>query len=217
MPFAKELAVDGESFLQWQKPFLLFDVAPSRPTDKWDDRDKVMSPCGRWAYTHNLLRRGEQLTTVSGNRKGTVVFDCDVYFPTLVEVNKRSLEARGVWMSTTPMEVFTLRAGIRRSTKDVIVAGLGLGYQLMQVCARRKVKSVTVVELCEGLADWLWPVIETKCNGKAKLVKGDARKLLPEMTADVALIDIWDSYGGNAFYPRCPNIGYVWCWGGSYV
>ena len=35
-----------------------------------------------------------------------------------------------------------------------------------------------------------------------------------ELLPDVALVDIFPGYGGNSF-PRCPNIGRVWCWGSA--
>lgn len=39
---------------------------------------------------------------------------------------------------------------------------------------------------------------------------------VPKLAADVALIDIFHSYGGNDFV-ACPYITRVWCWGSQYV
>ena len=61
--------------------------------------------------------------------------------------------------------------------------------------------------------NWVLPQLEL--NGKdVEFVIGDAKKLVPEMTAASALIDIYKGYGWNTF-PRCPNIKKVWVWGSA--
>lgn len=213
--FEPALGLDGDSYLKWQERYLLFpDLEPGSPMDP--DQPRVWSPSKRYYYSHNLLPQGARLRIMSGNRQGFVVFDRSVFFPTLVEQTDYS---RRVWMSTTPMEVFTLRSGIRRAKGDVIVAGLGLGYQLSAICEKSSVKSVRVVEKDLELSQWLGKRIVSRCcaETKPRIIVGDAHTLLPVMTGDVAIVDIWDSYGGNHFGPICPDINHVWCWGSSSI
>ena len=120
-------------------------------------------------------------------------------------------------MSLTPMEMVTLRGGIRFAKKHTVVAGLGLGHQLIEVSRKKSVKKITLVESSQELVDWLLPRIKTFMgDAKLKVVVGDAKKLVPKMTADVALIDIFRSYGSNDFV-ECPKIPRVWCWGSAEI
>jgi len=50
------------------------------------------------------------------------------------------------------------------------------------------------------------------------VIVGDAYEVLPTLSADVALVDIFPSYGGNEaammqLRKRCPKIKKMWGWG----
>lgn len=174
----------------------------------------IVSPCGRWAYRERLLPKARELSTYYGSESGSVWFNDDIAIPMLHELDH--YDKHNPWMSFTPMEFFTLRPGTRYAKGHTIVAGLGLGWQLTQVCAKKSVKSVTLIEKDASLVDWILPQLET--HGKlAEVVVGDAEELAPKMTADVALIDIFKNYGDNELRKPCPNIDRVWCWGSARI
>ncbi len=186
------------------------------------------SPCGRWRYAKMTLRRGKGLWTAYGKERGDVFFDDDVALPgvfqrphpwgPLTEPSHLWACSERPYMSMTPMEVISLRPGIRRAKGDVIIAGLGMGYQLIEVSKRKKVTSLRLIEISRGLVDWLFPVIEPHLGCEVEIIVGNVYEVLPELEADVALIDVFTRYGGNAYErdrlrKRCPGIGYIWAWG----
>ncbi len=126
-------------------------------------------------------------------------------------------------MSFTPMEFFTLRSGTKLAKGHTIVAGLGMGYQLEQVCKKRSVKKVTLIEKDQEIVDWIFPRLDL--NGKeVDVIIGDAEELILDMTADVALIDIYKGYGGNGdgivdriYRSKNGKIGKVWVWGSANI
>jgi hypothetical protein len=183
----------------------------------------VDSPEGNWRYVHSLLKKGQKLSTWYGSKIGDIMFDGDVVIPSIFKKDEyQEWNVDAPWMSISPAEIISLRGGTRRAKGDVIVAGLGLGHQLMEVAARKKVKSITLVEIDQELVDWLVPVIEPivtkRFNKPLKVIVGNAYKVMPKLTADVALVDIFKDYGNNDWEQRdlrntCPNIKYIWCWG----
>lgn len=202
MPFELDLGIDGDSYQRWVNSRMLFpNVVPSLLGDDF-------RAYGSFKYRHRQLPRGEFLRTFCGRRLGRVCFSTPVSVPVLDEGGR-------TWMSLTPAEVFSLRAGTKLARGRVIIGGLGLGHQLIEVTHKRSVREVVVVEKERALLTWLWPRIQEHC-GKApvEVVEGAAEKVIPTMEADVALVDIEPSYGYNTF-PRCPNVGRLWVWGSS--
>jgi len=225
------LAVDWEDDIKWErrlnikgksyKPKSLFKVKPSsqHPNDEENEACLILSPSKKFCYYERTLPKGSELFTAKGRYQGNVLFDSKVRIPALFERDFRQEDKvvwrDSPWMSYTPMEYITLRCGTRYAKGTVVVAGLGMGYQLEKVAARSKVKKIVLVEQSEELAEWIMPQLEL--NGHdVEVVIGDAKKLIPEMEADAALIDIYRGYGGNEF-PRCPNINKVWVWGSQYA
>ncbi len=172
---------------------------------------------GRFQYENQVLPAGKPLQTWLGNRKGVVKFDRDITIPSLfdLEILAKGWN-RNPWMSITPSEIFTLRAGTKRAKKHTVVAGLGLGYQLVDVMKRKQVTQVTLVEKERDVVKLVLPRLKKYLPDKPlKVMVGDAKILVPKLTADVALIDIFESFGWNRF-PPCPNIPSVWIWGGKH-
>jgi hypothetical protein len=226
-----------EQFLTLQaktyKPFSLFKV-PTLPSNDVNDaalEQTVHSPKRQFCYVEKRVKTGTRLQTVNGRRKGDVMWDGPVTIPCLHERDRYSKDRWDVnpWMSLTPMEIMTLRSGTRRAKGRTIVAGLGLGYQLIEVSKRRQVKELVLLEKSAELVDWLLPRIKPLLHCELKdVVIGDAYKKLPKMKADVALIDIFPSYGENRFTQYVdvhgrsyreeqpvptPGIKSIWCWG----
>lgn len=200
-------------------PHAVNDLAPAQFVD---------SPCGAWRYCVKELPTGARLDTYNGRKKGDVLFDGSVRLPALHDRERYHREGEAPrwnmlpWMSLTPMEVFSLRPGTRRAKGAVIVAGLGLGHQLIEVSKRKKVTSLTLVERERSLVDWLLPILRPHLGCEIDVIVGDAYEVLPKMQADVCLLDIFRGYGGNKddadrVRETSPGIGFVWAWGSQYV
>jgi len=185
----------------------------------------VLSPSGRFCYAKKILPPNGMLATLSGRKHGHVFFDAPVMIPMLFE-RKQSGERfydfpEEPWMSLTPMELFSLRPGTKLTKGHTVIAGLGLGHQLIEVSHRPTVRAITLVEKNPELVSWLLPRIRTHMDPRVPLrvIVGSAYDIVPQLTADVALIDIFPRYGGNRETWRyktrgCPAIGRVWVWGG---
>ena len=90
-------------------------------------------------YCVKTLPKGVQLATYYGKSRGSVIFDGPVFIPAIHERDSFDL-----WMSLTPMEMITLRGGVRAAKGHTVVAGLGLGYQLIEISKKKSVKKVTL-------------------------------------------------------------------------
>jgi hypothetical protein len=237
------LTIKAETWPSWD----LFSPPPSTCHDVNDETDEsklVFSPCGRFVFYRKTLKKGGKLLTLSGSREGNVMFDGDVYIPALHEKTRNGERwHEHPWMSVTPMELMTQRPGVRFAKGHTIVGGLGMGWALVQILLKKTVTRVTLVERSQALVDWLLPRVKqlhlSAFDKQLDIVVGDAYEVIPAMTADVAVIDIFDGYGGNDFLegvmnrmrnalpsgqrwktelgPPCPNIGRVWSWGKAEV
>lgn len=234
MKFQKWLKIKGSTYKQHS----LFEVDSSGASESnvnasykasESKRKFAISPSGRWCYRERILQSGAVLQIYSGNRRGMICFDADVLLPML---HRRNAPEGGwgqaPWMSLTPMEHFSLRPGVRMARGHTVVAGLGLGYQLERVCAKRNVKKVTLVEEDEELVKWILPKIDLHGTTLEAII-GDAHLIIPNLEADVALIDIFPNYGGNSqdweagvrkawkaqdqIGPPGGRIGKTWIWG----
>jgi hypothetical protein len=230
MKFDEELNLTASS---WQPRDFFPEVEPG-PEDRVGpylfakgEQYYAESPSGLWRYSKPTISRGTKLDTYYSNKRGTVMWDGPVVCPA---VHRRPhYGPKDLWkqtdqqpyMSMTPMEIMTLRGGTRRAKGHVIVAGLGLGYQLIDVSNRKKVNKLTLIELDQELIDWLYPRIQPHLGMEVEVVVGNAYELLPDMTADVVLLDTFKGYGGNDWerdkVRRTGNFGFVWAWGTQHV
>lgn len=243
MKWDPKLTLQAKTWPTWN----LFNV---KPTDHHDPNDEPepeskfeVSPSGQFMYCVKRLKRGQMLETVSGSKTGDVMFDDDILIPALHERANYGddLWKQQPWMSITPMELITQRPGLRFSKGHTVVAGLGLGWFLMQCRAKKTVKKVTLVERSQELVDWLLTddrifraagIPSTKL-APLEVIVGDAYEVVPKLKADVAIIDIFSGYGGNDFLEdltykhrggtllpeerRCEGIGKIWNWGKAYT
>lgn len=209
---------------------LFAEVAPS--TGEVNDLDPaagecVDSPTGRFRYVLRVHPRGVQLQTWWGRQIGSVLFDGDVLLPVLFEREDSDPSRpfrRFPWMSLTPAELLTLRPGTKMARGRVVIAGLGLAHQLIEVGKRNAVDSIVVVERSHELCDMIMPramsVLAELGRTQVEVVVGDAFKVLPKLKADVALVDVFPAYGDNrkamvALRKQCRNIRKLWDWGAS--
>lgn len=213
--FAPELCLAGETY----RPPFLFDAAPVRG-GTLAAAESVVDPSGRFLYCNRVLPRGTPLHIYQGRRRGQVWFTADVVIPVLAEVTAPGAAPR-TWMSLTPNEVFSMRAGVRLATGKVVVGGLGLGWLLQKVCAKPSVKEVILVERAGALVDWLlpaakqvWPHVAGKLK---KVIVGDALEEVGRHGGAAYLVDIWDDYGDavydRAFQRLAKKVPRVWGWG----
>lgn len=227
MKWEPHLNIKAETYPKYH----LFNVKPLRDIsinllDKKNVRCREFSPKKTWVYCETLVPAGYRLDTWNGRYVGDLIFDKPVVTPGLWEVARLERGDPHCWMSIAPTEIFSLRAGTRLAKGHTVIAGLGLGWQLIQVLRRKQVKKVTVVEKDQELVDWLLPRIlqgeENVGKNRLQVIVGDAYEELPKLTADVALVDIFDGYGGNKddtdrIRDSSPNIRSVWGWGTQFV
>jgi len=125
------------------------------------------------------------------------------------------------WMSLTPMEVFSLRPGIRRATGHVLIAGLGMGWMTQKILEKSDVTRITQVELCSEVVQFFGKPLQAMHPGKIHFLEGDIWKILPELDLqdyDSIIFDIWPEYG-SAHMDRQfqalkkANRHKVWGWG----
>jgi hypothetical protein len=216
--FQPAMLINHETY----KPTLLFpDVKPAKPYTK-DPATYIEYRNGdgrTWRCRNIQLPMGEGLSTVTeerieindeGSTHGRVWFTGPVVFPGLVEVVGGS---ERIWMSITPMEVFTCRDGVKfaaRAAKKrgrvasyegapkqkVVIAGLGLGWILEKVAALKDVKEIVVVEQSKGLLDWYGAELCARTKKVTELLCADYWEVAANYPDHFHVIDIWPNLGG---------------------
>jgi hypothetical protein len=205
---------------------LFAEVRPSaRGVEELREGEYVDSEGGNFRYAVRLHRRGAPLETWWGRKTGTVIFDGDIEIPILFEREGPGRPFRTFpWMSLTPAELLTLRPGTKQAKGRVIIAGLGLAHQLIEVGKRRAVTEITVIERSRELVEMIMPramaVLAELGRTQVRVLGGDAFSLLPKLEADVALIDVFPAYGDNhevmtRLRRECKKIGKLWDWGAT--
>jgi hypothetical protein len=228
VPWSRKLAWQPELNIQaasYPTVNLFAEVRPSdRGVDELREGEYVDSPGGQFRYALRLHRRGVALETWWGRKLGSVIFDGDIEIPILFERENPSVWRTYPWMSLTPAELLTLRPGTKLAKGRVVIAGLGLAHQLIEVGKRQAVTEITVVERSRELVEMIMPramaVLASHGRTQVKVLGGDAFKLLPKLEADVALIDVFPAYGDNReamaeLRKQCKGIKRLWDWGAS--
>lgn len=231
MKWVPQLNLRAKSYKQYN---LFPEVSESaHPNPNQEPHKGLKSPSGRFLYVVKRVPRGTALQTWYGWQTGTVVFDGPVHVPALHQRGYSETWREAPWMSLTPAEIISLRGGTKRAKGTVVVAGLGLGYQLIDVAHRKQVEKLILVEREQELVDWILPRVMERMPARFRgvgtgslkqlhVVVGDAMEELPKLKADVALVDIFASYGNNDYERdilrgKCRDIGYIWCWGSAQV
>jgi hypothetical protein len=152
----------------------------------------------------------------AGRRIAYARFDRATAVPILSDVNVIDRP----WMSLTPNEILTQRAGVRRAKGNVFVAGFGLGWFTREILKRKKVKHVTVVEVHEGVIEKLAEPLVAENKKRLTVIHDEAWHYLKTTRKkfDSYLFDIWAGWP-NAHYDRDfqnfkrEHKGKVWGWG----
>lgn len=219
-----QMNVKGSTY----RPLQLFpEVKPSeRPPNELRTGEFIDSPRGMFRYAVRIHRRGRRIQTWWGPNLGDAVFDTDIEIPILFErenENPRGPWRKFPWMSLTPGEILTLRVGTKLAKGKVVIGGLGLAHQLIEVSKRNAVKEIVLVErsheLCDLILPRAMPIVESN-DTKLTVLIGDAFGVIPTLEADVALVDTYPNYGCNheatqRLAKKCRKIKKVWGWGTS--
>ncbi len=151
-----------------------------------------------WDYQASYFFSTPRLTRVGlsiyrGNTEGTVYFDKAIVIPVLADSS--SLEP---WMSLTPNEILTLRGSIRRAKNDTAIAGLGMGWVARKILERKQVNKLTIYEKCSEVAEYFGRPLTEDFGDRVSIACCDAYAA-DWMKHDVALWDIWSSYGRASY------------------
>lgn len=94
-----------------------------------------------------------------------------------------------IWMSDTPFEHGENIAALRAATGDVLVVGLGIGMVSLQMCRKREVRSVTVLEIEPDVVRLVAPHVKHR---KLRVILADGtRPPLRGRHYDFIYLDIW--------------------------
>jgi hypothetical protein len=204
LPFAEEIVVDATTW----------NVADLFPEQRGE---RVYSPDGEFSYRYNTLPEKGFLSTCYGSKRGRVWFTDPISFPVLYK--KNTLD---VWMSVTPMEIFTCRPGVRFATGRVILGGLGLGWQLRKIAEKKSVKEIVVIEKSEDLLRWYGRKLCAEIPKVTTVMLGDVfaiAKNTPPRDDTKWVLDVWEEYGdaaGSSELETLRNQGHkAWAWGES--
>ena len=124
-------------------------------------------------------------------------------------------------MSSMPAEMLTQRSGIRMAQGKVLIGGLGIGWFLEQVCSKREVEEVVLVERSQELLDWYGYRL---CRAQPKVkevICDDVYAVVDRFPDHQYLLDIWPVLSGMygaAGDRRLADLrrrapGRVWAWG----
>lgn len=203
-------------------PFRLFDVECGPNSSRPHEGLGVLGPKGLWIYDEATLGAASPLPLITGAVRSKWLFSAPAPVTRLWEFTEKDMSWR-LWMSYTPFEIASQRPGLRFAKGHVVVAGLGMGWLLSRCAQKPSVKKITLVERNAELCDWLLPQIRSRhmqgVEHKLDVVIGDANQVVPGLTADVALWDIWEGIGDvdardeQKMSAKCPGIQRTWFWG----
>ena len=126
-----------------------------------------------------------------------------------------------VWMSLTPMEVYTQRAGVKRAQGNVLMGGLGLGWLARRVLEREQVEHLTVYDINQDVLDYFGAPLKEQFNGKLTLICDDVFQAKSLGKFDRILLDVWKTYGNAEFDRRVDEFEKhvpkksIWTWGSA--
>ena len=177
--------------------------SPQRRHNFNEHADNVLpkSADGKFAYGKIPLPLGTGIYCCIGRTIGMVYFDAPIAIPVLWEHHVYGWEETP-WMSLTPNEYLTLTPGTKQATGRVVIGGLGLGHQLIEVSKKRSVKEIILIERSGALIDWLMPRIQPLMGpAPLRVVRGDifAPTTWNEVggVVDAAIIDVFPVFGNN--------------------
>jgi hypothetical protein len=171
-------------FAEPYKKLITFEAA------KWQTKNPIPEcESENLALVKMVLPEGGMLELSGSSRCD---FDADVTFTVL----RKKDTCKTVWMSDTPFEARSNASAIKHAEGNVLVAGLGIGYVLLKMVAKKKVTSITVIEENKELIDLILPHLEPHLKGKVKVINKDIYKYKTKRIFDFCWFDIWESDSG---------------------
>lgn len=146
---------------------------------------------GNVEFRKMILSKGIPLKVFAGSRYGYANLTDDVSIPIMMMNGS-------TWMSFTPMEIISQRAGLRLAKGNVMIGGLGMGWLAQAVAEKKSVTSVTVFETNPVVLDWFSDHVAKKLGDKfGGIIEQDAYEAAYEghHKYDSILFDIWEGYG----------------------
>ena len=135
-------------------------------------------------------------TALFGQKGGHVSYDHPTRWHNLVE------EDHGLWMTDLPIEQRQHDEESKTARGHVLVGGLGLGYIVAALSARKQVKSITVVERSEDVIKLVQPHLRLFRDIPVDVVNADLFEFLKTDTRSFtwAFYDIWQFDGEITFH-----------------
>lgn len=215
----KRLTFDGPKFQQWIYETLPMtrDMKPISPQDAVKEGEQIddfvfyMRPLPMWRWGSRweglvpfmlpdtkLVPMRCALEIYRGTQAAYCAFSTEINIPVLAKPDRFSPRRLEPWMSLTPNEILTQRGQVRRAKKDVGLAGLGLGWAARKILQRKQVKHLTIYEKCNGIMQYFGEPLAQEFPDKVTLINEDAYDINWHQH-DVAIWDIWESYGGASW------------------
>lgn len=154
---------------------------------------------GSVRVTHKHYPAGQKLQT--GNIR-TALFGQKIQnlrFDQPTRWHELSEEGQGVWMTDLPIEQRQCDELIRHATGHVLVGGLGLGYAVVALAARKRVKAITVVEKSEDVIALTW-----------EATKAAVEKIRPGLSLSIVHEDLFTYLGAGREAPGIEWPLYTW-------
>lgn len=162
---------------------------------------------GDFSITHDVKPAGTELLSwnprvaLFGQRGESVTYAEPTRWHTL-------REGDGIWMTDLPIEQRQMDDLVRSASGRVLVGGLGLGYAVVALAAKPRVKEIVVVEKSRDVINLVWPWtvqrvadLQLPCQ-KLTIANADLFDYL-KVTPDRypwGLFDIWQGDGETTFH-----------------
>ena len=208
------------------KTDFLYAITPSLLAESY-----LLSPNKNWAYVNRLLPQGVPLFLFDQPPPSSVVWTGEVALPMLIDMNVAHNGRRithlpeqdrvgqgAVWMSLTPAEMLSQRAGIKKARGKVVVGGLGLGWFLRKVAEKPEVTEIIVIEKSKELLNWYGRNLCRQCPKVTEVIAGDVYNEIGRHGNCQYLLDIWLRYGDaksdGKLWAAMRRYQYqIWAWG----
>ena len=236
------LALDADSYNKWvQETCYACEPKCFTPEDLATDEKRCVNDVGRFQFyvrtlpTHKTVFTGffgmggpkqvrNALEIAEEDKRNTVYFSGPVHIPMISETVSDATSATGkkskIWMSLTPMEIFTQREAIPLAKGRVLIAGLGMGWLTRRVLEKPEVTHVVQIELEPEIIRVFGQPLTEMFPEKISFVNQNVWKYLDNINLsefDTILFDIWPDYRDapndvnfKKLKRKHPN---VWGWG----
>lgn len=201
--------IDANSFIEHSKEHLnhIYKLLSNKDSFIIGEKELVLKK----------LESKDKIYTFNENDMTVYVsFSEDLDIPIL-----RETHSENVWMSHTPMEVYTCNKGIALANGNVLMGGLGLGYMAKRVLEKENVSHLTIYEIDEELINTVGECFKEEYQDKITIVKESIYSIKDDSMYDSVLIDIYPTFSDfindddlrDTFPSFDDNSIKYWAWG----